>query len=87
MNLETVIHSEISQKEENKYHIVMQTCGIWGNSIDNLICKAEGERQGLREQMYGHQAGRVWDEGEDWDWQIYSTDTMYKIGNEWEPFV
>ena len=45
----------------------MQICGIWGNSIDNLICKAEGGRQGHREQMYGHQAGRVWDEGEDWD--------------------
>ena len=28
MDLETVIQSEISQKEQNKYHILMHICGI-----------------------------------------------------------
>ena len=28
MNLETVIQSEVSQKEKNKYHILTHICGI-----------------------------------------------------------
>ena len=28
MELETVIQSEVSQKEKNKYHILMHICGI-----------------------------------------------------------
>ena len=28
MDLETVIHSELSQKEKNKYYIISVTCGI-----------------------------------------------------------
>ena len=28
MDLETVIQSEVSQKEKNKYHMVSLTCGI-----------------------------------------------------------
>ena len=28
MNLETVIQSEVSQKEKNKYYMVSLTCGI-----------------------------------------------------------
>ena len=28
MNLETVIQSEVSQKEKNKYHMVSLICGI-----------------------------------------------------------
>ena len=28
MDLETVIQSEVSQKEKNKYHILMNICGI-----------------------------------------------------------
>ena len=28
MNLEPVIHSEVSQKEKNKYQILMHICGI-----------------------------------------------------------
>ena len=28
MNLETVIQSEVSQKEKNKYHIISLTCEI-----------------------------------------------------------
>ena len=28
MDIETVIQSEVSQKEKNKYHILMHICGI-----------------------------------------------------------
>ena len=41
MDLESVIQSEVSQKEKNKYHILMHTSGIYKNGSDELICKAE----------------------------------------------
>ena len=45
MDLETVIHSEVSQKDKNKYHILMHICGIQKNGTDEPICKAEIETQ------------------------------------------
>ena len=45
MDLESVIQSEVSLKEENKYHIISPICGIWKNGRDELICKAEIESQ------------------------------------------
>ena len=41
MDLESVIQSEVSQKEKNKYHILTHRCGIQKNGIVDLICKAE----------------------------------------------
>ena len=37
MNLEPVIHSEVSQKEKNKYGISMHIYGIYKNGIDKPI--------------------------------------------------
>ena len=48
MNLETVIQSEVSQKEKYKCHILVHICGIQKNGIDDLICKAEIEKQKYR---------------------------------------
>ena len=45
MDLETVIQGEISQKEKSKYCKIFLICGIWENSTDELICKAEIESQ------------------------------------------
>ena len=45
MDLETVIQSEVSWKEKNKYRILTHICGIYKNDKDNLICKAEIETQ------------------------------------------
>jgi len=45
VDLETVVQSEVSQKEENKYCMLRHTCGIWKSGIDDLICKAEIETQ------------------------------------------
>ena len=52
MDLEIVIHSEVSQKEKNKYHIILLTCGIQKNGTDELICKAEIESQMQRTNLW-----------------------------------
>ena len=62
MNLELVIQSEISQKEKNKYSILIHVCRIWKNGIYEPIC-----REGMEMQIYimdcGHSEGRKeWDE-------------------------
>ena len=38
MDLENVIQSEVSQKEKNKYCILIHIYGICKNGIDDLIC-------------------------------------------------
>ena len=45
MDLETVIQSEVSQKEKNKYHILTHICGIQKNGTDEPVCRAEVETQ------------------------------------------
>ena len=38
-------HTEWSQKEKSKYHILMHICVIYKNGIDDPVCKAELETQ------------------------------------------
>ena len=45
MDLETVIQSEVSQKEKNKYRILTHICGTYKNRTDEPICRAEIETQ------------------------------------------
>ena len=45
MDLETVTQSEVSQKEKNKYCILMHICGTEKIGIDDLIYRAEIETQ------------------------------------------
>ena len=45
MDLETVIQSEVSQKEKNKYRILMHICGTQRNGTNEQVCKAEIETQ------------------------------------------
>ena len=45
MDLETVIQSEVSQKEKNKYSVLMHICGISKNGTDEPVCRAEIETQ------------------------------------------
>ena len=52
INLETIIQSEVSQKEKDKYHILRHIYGIQKNSAEDFICRAAMERH--REQIYGH---------------------------------
>ena len=39
MDLESVIQSEVSQKEKSKYRIITYICGIQKNGIDDLIAR------------------------------------------------
>ena len=45
VDLETVIQSEVSQKEKNKYHILAHICGTYKNGTDELVCRAGIETQ------------------------------------------
>ena len=52
MNLETAIHSKVSQNEKNKYHILMYIYGIQKSGVDELTCKAEVETQIQRTNVW-----------------------------------
>ena len=45
MDLETVIQSEVRQKEKNKYRILTHACGTYKNGTDEPGCRAEIETQ------------------------------------------
>ena len=45
MDLETVIQSEVSQKEKSKYRILTHVCGTQKNGTDEQVCRAEVETQ------------------------------------------
>ena len=45
MNLEPIIQSEVSQKEENKYCILMHIHGIFKDGTDDPIYRAAKEKQ------------------------------------------
>ena len=44
-DLDTVIQSEVSQKEKNTHCKLMYICGIYKNVTDEPVCKAETETQ------------------------------------------
>ena len=44
-DLESVIQSEVSQKEKNKYRILTHVCGTQKNGTDESVCRAEVETQ------------------------------------------
>ena len=45
MNLEPIIHSELSQKEKYKYHILVHIHGIQKDSTDEFIIRRAMEKQ------------------------------------------
>ena len=45
MNLEPIIHSEVSPKEKDKYRILMHIYGILKHSTEEFIYKAAMEKQ------------------------------------------
>ena len=45
MNLEAIIQSEVSQKEKDKYRILMHIYGIYKDGTDKPICRAAMEMQ------------------------------------------
>ena len=53
INLEPITQSEVSQKEKDKYHILMHICGIQKNGTENSFTEQEW-RNRHREQTYAH---------------------------------
>ena len=56
MNLAPVIQNEESQKEKNKYCILIHIYGIYKMVLMNLFAGQQWRRR-HREQTYGHEAG------------------------------
>ena len=50
MNLEPIIQREVSQKEKDKYRILMHIYGIWKDGTKEFICRAA---TGLEEAQAG----------------------------------
>ena len=51
MNLEPIMQSEVSQKEKNKYHVLMHTYGIWKDGTDEPIFGAAIQMQTQRTDL------------------------------------
>ena len=62
MDLETVIHREVIQKEKNKYRILTHICGTQINGTDEPVCSAEIETQMKRTNIWTPrgESGRGW---------------------------
>ena len=52
MNLESAIHKEVSQKEKNKYPILIHICGIQKNGTDKPSSRAGLEMQIQRTDVW-----------------------------------
>ena len=57
-NLESVIRSEVSQKEKNKHHILIHIYGIWKNGTDEPIFRVGLETQTQRSDLWTWWQGR-----------------------------
>ena len=82
IDLDTVIPSEIGQREKKKYHILIHIRGTWRNWYRWSYLQSR-KRDRCREQTCGYQGGKggAWGELEDWDWYIYTIDTMHNVDN------
>ena len=45
MNIEPIIQSDVSQKEKNKYHILMHIFGIYKNGTEEFIYRTAVKKQ------------------------------------------
>ena len=62
MNLEPITQSKVSQKEKDKYHILMHIYRIYKNGTEEFICRAAMEKKTQRTDL------RIWGEGRrGWD--------------------
>ena len=58
MNLEPIIHSEVSQKEKDKYYILTHIYGIQKDGTEEFICGAAMEKQSQRTDLWTQGKGR-----------------------------
>ena len=52
MNLEPIMQSEVSQKEKNKYHILIHIYGIQKDGTDKSMCRAAMETETGRTDLW-----------------------------------
>ena len=66
MNLDPITQSELSQKEKDKYHILMHIYRIQKNGTEEFICRAAMEKHTQRIDLWTWGEGRrgrdVWKE-------------------------
>ena len=60
MDPETVIQSEVSQKEKNKYCMLTHICRIQKNGTNELICRARIEAKNRHVSV--RRGAEMWDE-------------------------
>ena len=58
MNLEPIIQSEVSQREKDKYCILIHIYGIWKNGTEEFISRAAMEKQTQRIDLWTWGEGR-----------------------------
>ena len=58
MNLEPIIHSEVSQKEKDKYHVLTHIFGNQKDCTNAFICRAAMEKQMQRTDLCTWGMGR-----------------------------
>ena len=51
MNLENIVRSGVSEKEKDRYCILMHAYGIWNDGADKPICRAAVEMQTKRTDL------------------------------------
>ena len=64
MDLESVIQNEVSQKEKNKYRVLMHICGIQKTGTDEPISRGGIETQTQRTDMWTQGEGQC---GMNWE--------------------
>ena len=57
IDLKTVIHSEVSQKEENKYCILTHMCGIWKNWYRQFYLQSRNRDTGVENKLMDTNGG------------------------------
>ena len=52
LDLESIIESEVSQKEKDKYHILTHIYGIYKNGSEEFIYRAAMEKQTYEQTLF-----------------------------------
>ena len=71
MDLETVIHSELSQKEKSKHRILTHICGIWKKRYRRTYLQSRNRDTDTEKQCIDTKGGKgEWHELGGWGWHI-----------------
>ena len=63
VDLETIVQSEVGQKERNRYNVISLMYGIQKNGVGEIICKAEIENQCMDTKEDRGGGGMNWEIG------------------------